>query len=121
MIDPMRAQLPSQSHHPEDPRSSLVSATIAEETCHKGGDCRKKASDKAAGVDTRKKDKGASNLEGQDDDDDDDLGNMELHSDDEQGLTAVGCEDHDDSDDDEGDENFEAQFESYIEDVKQRR
>ena len=85
--------------------------------------CRKKASDKAAGVDTRR-DKGTANLVGQEDDDDDDeLGNMELYSDDEVGLDAVGCEDDDDDDsvDDEGDGDFEAQTEYYIKDMKQRQ
>ena len=95
---------------------------LRKSTCHKRQDCWKKASDKAAGVDTQK-DKVAANLEGQEDDDDDDeLGNMELYSDDEVGLDAVGCEDDDDdSDDDGGDGDFEVQMEYYIEDMKQRQ
>ena len=89
---------------------------------HEGSECRKRASDKAIGVDTRK-DKGASNREGQEGvgDDDDELGNMELHSDDEQGLNAVGCEDDNHCYNHKGDGDFEAQVENYIQDVERRR
>ena len=79
----MGAQLPSQSHHREEPRIYWQVQHCAK-TGHKAGDCRNKASDKAVGVDARK-DKGASNLEGHedddydDDDDDDKLGKVELH------------------------------------------